>query len=128
MKTFLDVHYWCSFLTDATLLLILLVWLWVWLPPLVIRSRRLPKGALGMAFLNFIWIHENLGPRTSPEYQNVYRHEYVHIQQMRRYSPWGCALFLGGWYFWHCIVRRQSFALAWRNNPLERAAMAVMFH
>ena len=79
MKTFLDVHYWCSFLTDATLLLILLVWLWVWLPPLVIRSRRLPKGALGMAFLNFIWIHENLGPRTSPEYQNVYRHEYVHM-------------------------------------------------
>ena len=96
------------------------VWLWCWLPVKVIRVKRLPMGAYGMAFLNLILIRKGIDETSTPSYAYVHRHEYEHIRQLRRYSPWGCALFLGLWYFWQCIVKRKAFQEAWRLNPLER--------
>jgi hypothetical protein len=96
------------------------VWAWCWLPVVVVRARRLPMGAYGMAFLNVVFIRAGIDGQTIPSYDCVYRHECGHVRQMRRYSPWGVALFLGGWYFWQCLVRRRPFTEAWRLNPLER--------
>jgi hypothetical protein len=79
-------------------------------------------NAAGLAFLNFIFINTNCGPADSERYRYVYLHEREHVRQMRRYSPWGCAVFLGGWYFWRCFIKRESFNRAWRDNPLEQMA------
>jgi len=114
----------------AAVWLFFVIWVWCWLPPIVIRSGRLHLNATGMAFLNFIFIHTGCGSSDSARYQYVYRHEVEHVRQMRWYSPWGCAIFLGGWYFWRCIIKRQKFINAWRDNPLEvmanRSAQAVL--
>ncbi|TLM67388.1 MAG: hypothetical protein FDZ69_04650 [Deltaproteobacteria bacterium] len=99
--------------------LMLSIWLWTWLPVAVVRVRRLPMGGYGMAFLNVILIRADIAGTTTPSYDYVYQHEYEHVRQMRRYSPWGVALFLGGWYFWQCLVKRKTFGEAWQLNPLE---------
>ena len=96
------------------------LWAWCWLPVLVVRTGRLPMGAHGMAVLNFVFIRKGIDANSTPSYSYVYRHEFGHVCQMRRFSPWGVALFLGGWYFWQCIMKRKAFAKAWRFNPLER--------
>ena len=103
----------------------ILIWAWCWLPPVVIRTDRLHMNAIGLAFLNFIFIHTRCGSSDSEQYQYVYRHEVEHLRQMRCYSPWGCAIFLGGWYFWRCIVKQQRFLSAWRDNPLELMANQI---
>lgn len=106
----------------ALLATIAVVWLATFLPPVVIRTRRLPVHARGLAFLNIILIRDTITSSSLPSYDRVYRHEFEHVRQMRRYSPWGCALFLGGWYFWNCVVRKRPFAEAWATNPLELQA------
>ena len=105
---------------DIFIGLLIAIWLWAWLPVVVIRTKRLPRGACGMAFLNLIFVRADISETTTPSFPYVYRHEYGHVRQMRRYSPWVCSLFMGGWYFWHCIIKRKAFWEAWRLNPLER--------
>ena len=74
----------------ATLLLNLLLWAWVWLIPtrVILVSRLWIKGAQAMAFPGFILICQNAFN------ERVLRHEFAHIEQMRRYSPAGVALLL----------------------------------
>jgi hypothetical protein len=98
-------------------------WVWVFLPPVVCRVSWLPwEQARGLAFLNVIFISSRCGAPGTADYEHLLRHELQHIKQQRIFSPWGCALFLGCWYFWHCIIKGRSFHAAWCLNPLEQDA------
>jgi len=105
---------------DARGILLLLVvsllgpWLLAWLPPLVVRVR-LPGIARGMALPALVLVED-------PADDGVLRHEFAHIQQMRRWSPLLLAGRVGWHYAWELLVRRRSFLEAWTSNPIERQA------
>jgi len=115
--------------TWAGLLLLLAtnltLWLWVWrVPPIVLTVRSLPLGGLGLALPGLILLQDVYA--TEP----VLRHELVHQQQMRRYSPLGTSLLLG-WHYGVGFLRlrrmgRVAFWSLWATNPLEHEALRGM--
>lgn len=106
----------------------LVLWAWVWaVPPRLVWVRRLFGGAQGLALPGLILILARLKPDGSGgpgPAAAVLRHELVHRDQMRRYSPLGTALLLG-WHYGAGFLRqrgRVSFLDLYRANPLEREA------
>ena len=103
----------------------LALWLWVWrVPPIVLTVRRLPLGGLGLALPGLVLLLDDHA--TEP----VLRHELVHQQQMRRYSPLGTSLLLG-WHYGVGFLRlrrmgRRAFWSLWATNPLEQEALREM--
>lgn len=89
-------------------------------PPIVIRVKKLPMRARGLCALSFIFLKHN-------ESESTLRHELQHWYQQRKYTPIGVSIFLGYYYFKSIIIQRKSFWNAWRNNPLEKKALAVMY-
>lgn len=106
-------------LIGLTILLVLNFMVYLF-PPIVIRVRRLPvHGAKGLLVLSFIFLRYDVG-------EVVLRHELVHWEQQRRYTPIGAMLF-NGWHYGKAFIRRESFICAWRNNPFEKEANEKMF-
>ncbi len=103
-----------SLAVGAGLWLVLLV-----LPTLVVRVDRLHLGAYGLALPGVVFLAGDAG-------EPVLRHELEHQRQMRRYSPFGVAAFLGVWYGVGLLRRRHTFWQLWEMNPLERGANAAM--
>lgn len=99
------------------------LWTWVlFMPTRVVRVDSLYLGARGLALPGVVLLTKDAG-------EDVLRHELVHQQQYRRYSPLGVALFLGVWYGigfmvgWRRGNGRALFQRLWAANPLERQAM-----
>lgn len=89
-------------------------------PPIVIEVPRLHlREARGFAFSWFIFIRK-------PFDENALRHEMVHWEQQRRYTPAGIALFLG-WHYAKCLLRGMPFRYAWESNPIEQEANKKMY-
>ena len=93
-------------------------------PALVVRVRRVPFGALGMALPGLILLRRDQG-------DSVIRHELVHQDQMRRWSPLGAALLLGLFYgrgfLRHRLLDRSTFMQLYAQNPMELEANRLMF-
>jgi len=103
------------------------LFLWAWIavvPALVVRVRRVPFGALGMALPGLILLRRDQG-------DSVIRHELVHQDQMRRWSPLGAALLLGLFYgrgfLRHRRLDRSTFMQLYAQNPMELEANRLMF-
>lgn len=115
----------------------LVLWAWVWaVPPRLVWVRHLFGGAQGLALPGLILIPERFrtdetdgtgeSQRTDcPDRAEVIlRHELVHRDQMRRYSPLGTAILLG-WHYAAGFLRhrgRVSFLSLYLANPLELEA------
>lgn len=105
------------------------LWLWVAvMPPTVVRVRRLHvRGARAVTLPGLILVTEDAW-----DDERVIRHELEHHTQLRRFSPFGVAAFLGCHYVVGSVRRRvrdgrwPSFASMWETNPLERAAVRAM--
>ena len=93
-------------------------------PVLVVRVRWVPFGALGMALPGLILVRGDMG-------DSVIRHELVHQDQMRRWSPLGAALLLGLFYgrgfLRHRCLDQATFMRLYAQNPLELEANRLMF-
>jgi hypothetical protein len=106
----------------------LVLWLWVLLMPtrVVLVQRLHVSGAGGLALPGVIFL------TASSFNERILRHEYTHIRQMKRYSPFGVAILLGFGYLRLAaihIVRhrsRPSFWQLYKQHPLEREAFAAM--
>ena len=103
----------------------LFLWAWIALVPvLVVRVRRVPFGALGMALPGLILLRGDMG-------DPVIRHELVHQDQMRRWSPLGAAVLLGLHYGRGFLRHRRldwaTFMRLYAQNPLELEANRLMF-
>ncbi len=103
------------------------LFLWAWialLPVMVVRVRRVPFGALGMALPGLVLLRRDQG-------DSVIRHELVHQGQMRRWSPLGAAVLLGLFYgrgfLRHRRLDRATFMRLYAQNPLELEANRLMF-
>ncbi len=103
------------------------LFLWAWIavvPALVVRVRRVPFGAMGMALPGLILLHRDMG-------ESVIRHELVHQDQMRRWSPLGAAVLLGLFYgrgfLQHRRLDRSTFMRLYAQNPMELEANRLMF-
>lgn len=103
----------------------LVLWAWIALVPImVLRVRRVPFGALGMALPGLILVRGDMG-------DSVIRHELVHQDQMRRWSPLGAAVLLGLYYgrgfLRHRLLDQSTFMQLYAQNPLELEANRLMF-
>ncbi len=117
-------------LIDLAIISIINLALWLHLllrPPTVLYIKRLHLGGKGLALPNLILLTHDVADDSA-----VLRHEYTHIQQMKRYTPIGVALMLG-WhygrgYLIHILKYRSlpSFISLWRTNPLEIEANQKM--
>jgi hypothetical protein len=110
----------------ASLTLFALTWLISLLPPVILRGRfRVPAG--GLALPGLIFLSDEVLNSGEAHLTSVMRHEMVHIQQMRRYSPFVTALMLA--YHYAPWLRRPTQAHMmelYHKNPLEIKAHAKM--
>ena len=106
----------------------LVLWLWVLLMPtrVVLVQRLHVSGAGGLALPGVIFL------TASSFNERILRHEYTHIRQMKRYSPFGVAILLGFGYLRLVAIHvvrhrsRPSFWQLYKQHPLEREAFAAM--
>jgi hypothetical protein len=106
----------------------LLLWLLVWLfPTRIVKLSRLHiSGAQGLALPGFIFL------TASAFNERSLRHEFMHIRQMRRYSPLGVALFLGIGYLYLFVkyfIKNEKiprFRDIYLQHPFEREAFGAM--
>jgi len=106
----------------------LVLWLWVLLMPtrVVLVPRLHVSRAKGLALPGVIFL------TASSFNEEALRHEYTHIRQMKRYSPFGVALLLGFGYLRlasiHLVKHRSrpTFWQLYKQHPLEREAFAAM--
>jgi len=117
-----------AFFHDLSLAMLVNLGLWGWLwavPTFVVTVPWLPLGGLGMALPGVVLLHRRAA------LDLVLRHELVHQQQLRRFTPLGAALLLG-WHYGKGFLRqllrgRLSFLELWRSNPLEQEANRRMY-
>ena len=88
--------------------------------PVIYQPKRILSSpyALGLALPGLILI------RKETCHDRILAHEFVHQQQMRRWTPIGCAIFLGyhyiGGFLQQLRTRRPlSFYTLYQSNPLE---------
>ncbi len=115
---------------DIILLLFINLLLWLWCcfrPPHVIKLSRFPiQSVNGLALPGLIFLSENAFN------EDVLRHEFIHIQQMRRYSPLGVAIILlvGYLYLFFKYLKTHHrvprFFDIYVEHPIEREAFAGM--